>query len=82
MRDYAIYFLDPGGHVMTWNVCAERIKGYRADEIIGQSFVRFYLPWMWSPALSRLLRRATEEGATDEGLRLRKDGSRFGRPWS
>ena len=64
---------------MTWNAGAERIKGYRADEIIGQSFVRFYVPEDVIAGLpSRLLRRATEEGvATDEGLRVRKDGSRF-----
>ena len=79
VRDYAIFFLDLEGHVMTWNAGAERIKGYRADEIIGQSFVRFYVPEDVSAGLpSRLLRRATEEGvATDEGLRVRKDGSRF-----
>ena len=69
VRDYAIFFLDPEGHVMTWNAGAERIKGYRADEIIGQSFVRFYLPQdVVAGVPSRLMRRATEEGvATDEG---------------
>ena len=79
VRDYAIYFLDPEGHVMTWNAGAERIKGYRADEIIGQSFARFYLPQDAAAGVpSRLMRRATEEGvATDEGERVRKDGSRF-----
>ena len=79
VRDYAIFFLDPEGHVMTWNAGAERIKGYCADEIIGQSFVRFYLPQdVVAGVPSRLMRRATEEGvATDEGTRLRKDGSRF-----
>ena len=79
VRDYAIFFLDLEGHVMTWNAGAERIKGYRADEIIGQSFVRFYVPEDVNAGLpSRLLRRATEQGvATDEGLRVRKDGSRF-----
>ena len=79
VRDYAIFFLDLEGHVMTWNAGAERIKGYRADEIIGQSFVRFYVPEdVVAGVPSRLLRRATEQGvATDEGLRVRKDGSRF-----
>ena len=79
VRDYAIFFLDPEGRVMTWNAGAERIKGYRADEIIGQSFVRFYLPKdVVAGVPSRLLRRATEQGvATDEGVRVRKDGSRF-----
>jgi PAS domain S-box-containing protein len=76
VRDYAIFFLDAAGHVMTWNAGAERIKGYRADEVIGQSFVRFYLPQdVVAGVPSRLMRRATEEGvATDEGVRLRKDG--------
>src|SRR4249920_1075920 len=79
VRDYAIFFLDSEGQVMTWNMGAERIKGYRADEIIGQSFVRFYVPEdLHADVPSRLLRRATEQGvATDEGLRVRKDGSRF-----
>ena len=44
VRDYAIFMLDPGGHVLTWNAGAERFKGYRADEIIGQHFSRFYPP--------------------------------------
>jgi PAS domain S-box-containing protein len=79
VRDYAIIFLDPEGRVMTWNAGAERIKGYRAEEIVGQSFVRFYLPQdVVAGVPSRLMRRATEEGvATNEGLRVRKDGSRF-----
>jgi len=79
VRDYAIFFLDPAGHVMTWNAGAERIKGYRADEIIGQSFVRFYLPKDVVAGMpSRLLRQATEQGvATDQGERVRKDGTRF-----
>jgi PAS domain S-box-containing protein len=79
VRDYAIVFLDSQGRVMTWNAGAERIKGYRADEIIGQSFVRFHPPKdVIAGAPNRLLRQATERGvATDEGVRLRKDGSRF-----
>ena len=79
VRDCALFFLDVEGHVMTWNTAAERIKGYRADEIIGQSFVRFYLPQDVIAGLpSRLLRRATEQGvAAEEGVRVRKDGSLF-----
>jgi PAS domain S-box-containing protein len=79
VRDCAIFFLDVEGRVMTWNAAAERIKGYRSDEIIGQSFVRFYLPQDVIAGLpSRLLRRATEQDvATEEGVRVRKDGSRF-----
>ena len=42
VRDYAIFLLDPAGNVVTWNAGAERIKGYRAEEIIGQHFSRFY----------------------------------------
>ena len=79
VRDYAIFFLDLDGHVVTWNAGAERIKGYRADEIIGQSFVRFYAPQdVLAGVPGRLMRRAIDEGAaTVEGFRLRKDGSRF-----
>ena len=44
VKDYAIFMLDPQGHVLTWNAGAERIKGYAADEIIGQHFSRFYPP--------------------------------------
>ena len=64
---------------MTWNAGAERIKGFRADEIIGQSFDRFYLPQDVDAGVPNgLMRRATEVGvATVEGLRLRKDGSSF-----
>ena len=42
MTDYAIYMLDPDGHVTSWNAGAERIKGYAADEILGEHFSRFY----------------------------------------
>jgi PAS domain S-box-containing protein len=64
---------------MTWNTGAERIKGYRADEIMGQSFVRFYVPRRCNrrPA-EPVLRRAIEEASPGpRGLRVRKDGSRF-----
>src|SRR5688572_11203414 len=44
VRDYAIFLLDPEGRVASWNVGAERIKGYTADEIIGSHFSRFYPP--------------------------------------
>ncbi|MET0917801.1 MAG: PAS domain S-box protein, partial [Burkholderiales bacterium] len=44
VTDYAIFMLDPLGHVLTWNTGAARIKGYRADEIIGQHFSKFYPP--------------------------------------
>ncbi len=71
--------LDPNGHVVTWNAGAERIKGYKAEEIIGQHFTRFYpqeaIDRGW-PAHE--LKVAAAEGRfEDEGWRLRKDGSRF-----
>ena len=44
VKDYAIFMLDPQGHVLTWNAGAERLKGYSADDIIGQHFSRFYPP--------------------------------------
>jgi len=47
VKDYAIILLDPVGRVVSWNAGAERIKGYRAGEILGQHFSRFYLPTMW-----------------------------------
>jgi PAS domain S-box-containing protein len=79
VTDYAIYMLDPGGHVTSWNAGAERFKGYTADEIIGSHFSRFYpledreagTPW-------RALEIAEREGRFEaEGWRMRKDGSRF-----
>ena len=78
-KDYAIFMLDPQGHVATWNAGAERIKGYRADEIIGQHFSRFYpqeaIDRGW-PAQE--LKVAAAEGRfEDEGWRVRKDGTRF-----
>ncbi|WP_311768303.1 PAS domain S-box protein [Burkholderia stagnalis] len=79
IRDYAIFLLDPTGHVASWNVGAERIKGYRASEIIGQHFSVFYP----SEAVERgypgeeLARAVTLGRWEDEGWRIRKDGSRF-----
>ncbi|MGH9522170.1 MAG: sensor histidine kinase [Terriglobales bacterium] len=77
--DYAIFMLDPAGHVATWNLGAERIKGYKAKEIIGQHFSKFY-PQVDldndKPAFE--LREAERTGRfEDEGWRLRNDGSRF-----
>ncbi len=78
-RDYAIFLLDPGGHIASWNPGAERIKQYRAEEIIGQHFSRFYP----QEAIDRgwpdyELEVARKEGRfEDEGWRLRKDGSQF-----
>ncbi len=77
--DYAIYLLDPEGHVVTWNPGGERIKGYRADEILGQHFSRFFTQEdieRGRPA--ELLRLASKRGRIEEqAWRIRKDGSRF-----
>jgi PAS domain S-box-containing protein len=79
VTDYAIFLLDPEGRVRTWNLGAERIKGYRADEIIGQHFSRFYLSSdVASGFCERELEMALKEGRfEDYGWRLRKDGSQF-----
>jgi PAS domain S-box-containing protein len=79
VRDYAIFMLDPEGHVASWNSGAQRIKGYEASEIIGRHFSCFYPPEdvrrkkpQWE------LQVAAAEGRfEDEGWRVRKDGSRF-----
>lgn len=77
--DYAIFLLGPDGRILTWNLGAQRIKGYTAAEIIGQHFSRFYTAE--DRAADRptyLLGRAAESGRfEDEGWRVRKDGSRF-----
>jgi formate hydrogenlyase transcriptional activator len=79
VRDYAIYLLDPEGHVVTWNPGAERIKGYAADEVLGLNFSRFFTQEdldRGRPA--EMMRLAAERGRIeDEGWRVRKDGSRF-----
>jgi PAS domain S-box-containing protein len=79
IKDYAIFLLDPDGRVATWNQGAENIKGYKADEIIGQHFSRFYpreaRETRWP---ERELEIAAKEGRfADEGIRVRKDGSTF-----
>ena len=79
IRDYAIYMLDPQGNVMEWNDGAARIKGYRADEIIGQHFSRFYTEEdRLAGRPQRALETAVREGKyEEEGWRVRKDGTRF-----
>jgi PAS domain S-box-containing protein len=79
IEDYAIYMLDPQGHVSTWNAGARRFKGYEAEEIIGDHFSRFFLPEDRRDGLpSRILTAAAEQGRFEmEGWRIRKDGSRF-----
>jgi PAS domain S-box-containing protein len=79
VEDYAIFLLAPDGSVLTWNPGAQRIKGYTADEIIGQHFSRFYTPDEREAGRPmRLLGLAAEHGRfEDEGWRVRKDGTRF-----
>lgn len=79
VTDYAIFMLDATGHIMTWNPGAERIKGYRREEILGRHFSVFY------PAEDRdagrpqrILETVRREGRfEDEGWRVRKNGTRF-----
>jgi PAS domain S-box-containing protein len=77
--DYAIYMLDPTGHVVSWNAGAQRIKGYCADEVIGRHFSLFFSDHDCAEGRpERLLRQALEQGvAQDEGWRVRKDGTQF-----
>jgi PAS domain S-box-containing protein len=79
VQDYAIFGLDPGGRVTTWNAGAERLKGYRADQVLGRHLSVFYLPEdREAGKAERELERAAREGvARDEGWRMRSDGSRF-----
>jgi PAS domain S-box-containing protein len=79
VRDYAVFTLDVAGHVTSWNAGAENIKGYKAEEIIGKHFSRFYP----SDAIARNwpgeeLKIAAGQGRfEEEGWRIRKDGTRF-----
>ena len=79
VKDYAIFMLDPEGHVMSWNSGARRFKGYEAVEIIGRHFSVFYPPEAtargWPEEELRLARR--DGRFEDEGWRVRKDGTRF-----
>jgi PAS domain S-box-containing protein len=79
ITDYAIYMLSPEGYVTSWNSGAQRFKGYRASEILGQHFSRFYLDADRQAGLpARALAIATKEGRFEgEGWRQRKDGTRF-----
>jgi PAS domain S-box-containing protein len=79
VTDYAIYMLDPAGTVTSWNTGAERIKGYKATEILGRSFASFYEEAERERGVpQRALATAAREGKFEaEGWRVRKDGSRF-----
>jgi PAS domain S-box-containing protein len=77
--DYAIYMLDPQGIITNWNAGARRIKGYEADEVVGQYFGMFYLPEDREAGMpERSLEIARDQGKFEaEGWRQRKDGTRF-----
>jgi PAS domain S-box-containing protein len=79
VTDYAIYMLDIEGRVASWNLGAQRIKGYLSDEIIGQHFSQFYTNEDRKAGKPQLaLESAAREGRYEtEGWRLRKDGKRF-----
>lgn len=79
VTDYALYMLDPEGYVTNWNVGAERIKGYTADEIVGCHFSQFYTEEdRLAGEPQKSLDTARREGRIErEGLRQRKDGTRF-----
>jgi len=76
--DYALITLDPTGHVTSWNQGAERLKGYQADEILGQHFSVFYPGDVAREIIDARLAVAASEGHhREEGWRVRKDGTSF-----
>ena len=79
ISDYAIYMLDTGGHVSSWNPGAQRFKGYQAHDILGRHFSCFYTDVERAAGVpERNLKRAAEEGRLEaEGWRVRRDGARF-----
>ena len=79
IQDYAIFMLDPQGVVVSWNAGAERIKGYKADEIVGHNFSVFFPPEDIKQGMPEELLRITATNRRHEfqGMRVRKDGSRF-----
>ena len=79
IEDYAIFMMDPRGQILSWNAGAELIKGYRADEIIGQNFSCFFPPEdIEQGRPEEVLRLTFAAGRHEEqGMRVRKDGSRF-----
>ena len=79
VRDYEVLMLDPTGRIVSWNAGAEAIKGYKADEIIGSHFSRFYPAEAIEAACRRMSwsRRPATGRFEDEGWRVRKDGTRF-----
>lgn len=79
IQDYAIILMDRDGTILSWNTGAEKIKGYKEQEILGQNFRLFYLPQDRQARLpEQLIELATREGrARHIGRRLKKDGTIF-----
>jgi PAS domain S-box-containing protein len=79
VQEYAIFQLDPGGHVVSWNAGAERLKGYGSEEIVGKHFSVFYPQedQLNDKPQSFLAKAARHGQSEDDGWRIRKDGSRF-----
>src|SRR5207237_3893182 len=79
VTDYAIYMLEPDGTIASWNPGARRFKGYEAEEIVGRNFSLFFTDEDRAAGLpQQALDAAAREGRFEaEGVRLRKDGSRF-----
>jgi PAS domain S-box-containing protein len=79
IKDYAIFMIDPQGQVLSWNTGAERIKGYKAEEIIGRNFSCFFPQQdIERGRPQEVLRLTAASGRHEEqGMRVRKDGSRF-----
>jgi PAS domain S-box-containing protein len=78
-RDYAIYMLDPAGHIVSWSLNAERLNGYDSEETIGESYARLFTPEDRAAGRpERVLRQAAEFGRAElDGPQERKDGTRF-----
>ncbi len=79
VHDYAIYLLDPEGNIASWNLGAQRLKGYTADEVLGKHVSIFYPEELRNAGVpdSELRRAAAEGRAVRNGFRVRKDGSKF-----
>src|SRR3984893_8942298 len=79
VHDYAIFMLDPAGHIVSWNAGAERIKGYTTEQIIGRNFSCFFSPEdIKRGRPEEVLRLTAASGRHEEhGMRVRKDGSQF-----
>jgi PAS domain S-box-containing protein len=79
IKEYAIFMIDPHGQILSWNAGAERIKGYKAEEIIGRNFSCFFPPQdIERGRPEEILRLTAASGRHEEqGMRVRKDGSRF-----